>query len=82
MKRVEKAMGRLEKAVELDPPDPLPRCRIARAYREVGKTSTQCEQPKEYQQLQADRKQLDRRLLLGTSSGRPESSGRHSADAP
>ncbi len=82
LKRVEEAAGHLEKAVELNPTDPLPRYQLARAYREAGNTAAQREQLNEYRRLQADRKQLDQRLLLGTASGRPQSADSRSADAP
>ena len=74
MESVQDATLHLEKAAELNPSDPTARYQLARAYREAGDTAAQREQLAEYRRLQAERRDLDQRILLDVPSGQPDPS--------
>lgn len=74
LRRVDDAVPHLEKAVELNPADASSRYQLARAYREVGRPDAHREQLAEYRRLQAERRQQDQRILLGTPSAPSEPS--------
>ena len=64
------AASHLERAVELDPRNPALRYQLARAYRASGEEEARNEQLEEYRRLQAERRDLDQRILLGSPADR------------
>ena len=71
LERPREATVHLKQAVALNGENPVSRYLLARAYRELGDTESQREQLRQYRRLQADRKKLDRSVLLGVSPQEP-----------
>ena len=72
LERVEDAAAHLERAVDLHPSSPAARYQLARAYRLAGDTAAQREQLAAYRRLQAERRDLDQRILLDGPPARPD----------
>ena len=70
--RVSESTRHLEKAVELNPGNAASRYQLARAYRLAGNKAGQREQLAEYRRLQAERRDLDQRILLGAPEPSPQ----------
>ena len=79
--RVPESTQHLEKAVELNPGNAASRYQLARAYRLAGNRVGQREQLAEYRRLQAERRDLDQRILLGTPQPGPQAEDNGSVNA-
>ncbi len=74
LERAGEAVSHLEQAVQASPSDPGVRYQLARAYRSAGNVAAHKQQLDRYRQLQADRRDRDQQILLGSPEG--------SADGP
>ena len=81
LERVSESTEHLEKAVELNPGNAASRYQLARAYRLAGNKAGQREQLAEYRRLQAERRDLDQRILLGTPQPGPQGEATRTVNA-
>ncbi len=78
--RVDEAIRHLELAVSNNPADASSRYLLGRAYRAAGDMAGQQEQLAEYRRLQAERRDLDQRILLGSPA--PQAPDRQPQNSP